>query len=130
MFPLLNLPYKLHERKHITYSLRKPKQIAVMKPPFKGQWEQPGRIGVAVSLRNEEGCYWTYREWKEFGGSDQKYFNYHAFYVGYNVTNVVYSTTEIGKRSGGLHPEIFSQLHSLQRLKMTLGKHHYKSFNL
>lgn len=43
---------------------------------------QPGQMGVA---------HWTHKECKEFGGSNQKFFDHHAFYVGYNVMNVFFS---------------------------------------
>ena len=33
------------------------------------------------------GAYWTHRERKEPGSSNQKCFDHHALYVGYNVTN-------------------------------------------
>ena len=48
-------------------------------------------MGVAATPKFKEGAYWTVRERKDFGGSDRKCFDDHAFYVSYNVTNTIYS---------------------------------------
>jgi len=47
-------------------------------------------------------------KWKETEGkeevqkmSDQKCFNHHDLYIGYNVTNVYLSAIKVAKRSGG-----------------------------
>ena len=45
---------------------------------------------MGVTVTPKEGAYWTHMESKELGGSDQKCFDHHAFYFGYNVTNVFY----------------------------------------
>ena len=50
--------------------------------------KEPGQMRVAATPNCKEGAYWTHRERKEFGGSDQKRFDKHAFYFGYYVTNV------------------------------------------
>ena len=46
---------------------------------------------MAATHEYKEGAYWTHRERKEFGGSDQKFLYRHAFYVDYNATNVFYN---------------------------------------
>ena len=46
---------------------------------------------MAATPKFKEDAYWTFRERQEFGGSDQKCFDGHPFYVGYNVTNSIYS---------------------------------------
>ena len=48
-------------------------------------------MGVAATLKFKEGAHWTVWKRKEFGGSDQKCFDDHAFYVSYTVTNAIYS---------------------------------------
>ena len=53
--------------------------------------EQLGQMGMAATPTFKEGAHWTVRERKKFGGSDQKCFDDHAFYVSYNVTNASYS---------------------------------------
>ena len=47
------------------------------------------------------GAYWTHRERKEPGSSNQKCFDYHALYVGYNVTTVF-----LRKSAGGAHLQV------------------------
>ena len=70
----------------------------------------------------------TDSERREFGGSSKKYFNHHAFYVGYNVDNIFYSANEGSKGGLGVCPQkIFSQLQSLECLRMPLCKHHLSS---
>ena len=41
----------------------------------------------------------------DIGGSGQKSFDHHAFYVGYNVTTVFYSTIQAAKGLWGLAPQ-------------------------
>ena len=46
---------------------------------------------MAVTPKWKEGTYWTHKEGKALGGSDQKCFDYHVFYVCYHVTNIICS---------------------------------------
>ena len=46
---------------------------------------------MAAMPKYKDGAYWTVRRRKEFGGSGQKCFDDHAFYVSY-VTNAIYSS--------------------------------------
>ena len=65
---------------------------------------QPGCMGVAATPEYKEGAYWTHTARKEFEGSDQKCFDHHTLYVGYNPTNVFYSAMKAAKGVGGLAP--------------------------
>ena len=62
---------------------------------FQKKGGQPGRMDMAVTLKYKEGAYLTHRGRKEFGGSDKKCFDHHAFYVDYNITNVFYSAIKV-----------------------------------
>ena len=81
--------------------------IAVTKPALKGQAEQPGQMGMEATSKRKVVVYWTQSESKEFGGSDQKCFDHHAFNVGYNATNAIYSTIKAAKGVWGLAPRNF-----------------------
>ena len=82
----------------------------VMKPAFKRQGGQPDQMGVAAAPKYKEGAHWIHKKRKEFGGSNQKYFDYHTFYIGY--------------RGCGAYPQRkFSQLHSLQYRRKPLCQH-------
>ena len=48
-------------------------------------------MGVAATPKFNEGAYWMDRERKEFGDSEQKFSDHHAFYVGYNITCLLLS---------------------------------------
>ena len=50
---------------------------------------------VVATPKCRKGAYWTHKERNKFGGFDQKCFDYRAFYVGYNVTNVFHSTIKV-----------------------------------
>ena len=45
----------------------------------------------------KSGCLVDTQRKKEFGSSDLKCHGHHAFYVGYNATNVFYSVRKAGK---------------------------------
>ena len=77
---------------------------------------------MAAASKNIEDVYWTRKEKKEFGESDQKCFDPQAFYVGYNVANVSYNAITTVNGSGGLLQEKFLQLHSLQCWRMPFCK--------
>ena len=59
---------------------------------------QPGQMGMETASKCIEGAYSAHGERKQFGGSDQKCFDHHTFYVGYNVTNAFYSAIIAAKR--------------------------------
>ena len=61
-------------------------------------------MGVAATPKYEVGAFWAH---KEFGGSEQKYFDHHTFYVGYNITNVFYSVIKPPKGVWGLTSRIY-----------------------
>ena len=79
--------------------------MTIAKPAFKG-WgggrsdgcdHRNPTISMGVTATPKEGAYWTHMESKEFAGSDQKFFDHHAFYFGYNVTNFFYIEETITK---------------------------------
>ena len=76
---------------------------AVTKPAFKGRGE-PDQMGVAATPKCKMDAYWMHSERKKLGGFDQKHFDHHAFYVGYNVTNVFYSAIKATKGVWELAP--------------------------
>ena len=59
--------------------------------------EQPGKMGVTATPKYKESACWTHRERMGFRGSDQKRFDQHTFYFGYNVTNAFYSALKAAK---------------------------------
>ena len=86
---------------------------------------QPRQMGMTGTREFKEGAYWAHRERKEFKGSDQKCFDHHAFYFGYNVTNVISIAIKMAEEAWGAFPQRnYSQQHSLQYLRMALCKHH------
>ena len=62
------------------------------------------------------------RKQKEFRAFDYQFYYPHALYVGYNVTNALYNRMNGEWGSEGLLPEIFLQMPSIQRWKMSLCK--------
>ena len=52
----------------------------------------------------KESAYWKHKEGKKLGGFDHEFFHHHALYVGYNVTNTLYTTIKAGKGVWGLAP--------------------------
>ena len=60
---------------------------------------------MAATPTYKEGAYWTRVERTELGGSDQKFFDHHAFYVDCNVTNVFYSGHKGSKGDLGAYPQ-------------------------
>ena len=66
---------------------------------------------MAAIPKSKEGACWKNMEAKEFGGFDHKFFNHHALFIGYNVTNTLYNTIEAGMGVWGLAPEKSLQLH-------------------
>ena len=56
-------------------------------------------MGVTATPKSKDGAYWTHSERKKFEG-----FDHHAFYVGYDLTNVVYSAMKTAKGIWGLAP--------------------------
>ena len=52
---------------------------------------------MAATPKYNEGAYLAHKERKEFGCSDQNCVDQHAFYVGYNVTNVLYCAIKAAK---------------------------------
>ena len=37
--------------------------------------------GSGSHTKHQEGAYWAHKEMKEFGGSNQKFFDHHTFYI-------------------------------------------------
>ena len=83
---------------------------------------QPGQMDVAATPKCKEGAYWKHKEREKFIGFDHEIFYHHAFYVGYNVTNIIYNIIKAGKGFGGLPQEKLLQMHFLQRRKIPLCK--------
>ena len=83
---------------------------------------QPGRMGVVATPKYKEVAYWTHKEKEELEGSDEKCFDHHAIYIGYNVESAFYSARKVGKRVLRLTPRTFLQLHSMQNWNMPLCK--------
>ena len=52
---------------------------------------------MAATPKCIESAYWKNKEIEEFEGFDHEFFNHHAFFVGYNVTNTLYNTIKAGK---------------------------------
>ena len=65
--------------------------LPFLRPPTAVVTEQAGQLGVAATPNCEDDVYWTHMEGKKSGGSDQKFFDHHTCYVGYNVVNAFYS---------------------------------------
>ena len=64
-------------------------------------------MGVAATPKCKEGAYWTHRVTTELWDADQKGFDHHAFHVGYNATNIFYSTIKVAKGVWGLADSIY-----------------------
>ena len=76
---------------------------------------------MAATPKCKENAYWKNKEREELGGFDHEFFYHHALFVGYNVTNALYSSIkEWG--SGGLPPEKLLQMYFRQHWKMPLRK--------
>ena len=57
---------------------------------------------MAATPKYKESAYWKHKEGKKLGGYDHEFFHHHAFYVGYNVTNIIYNTIKAGEGFWGL----------------------------
>ena len=68
----------------------------------RSQLSKDGGNHAGATPKYKDDAYWIHKERKEFGGSDQKWFDHHAFYAGYNATNVIYSARKAAYRVWGL----------------------------
>ena len=93
---------------------------SVTKPTLKrwGGGNQTGWIWQPHP-RSKGSAYWKDEEKEEFGDFNYEFFYHHALYVGYNVTNTLYTTLKAGKGVRGLAPR---QINFVQRWEMALRK--------
>ena len=59
---------------------------------------------MAATPKSKESAYWKNKEREELGGFDHEFFYHHTLFVGYNVTNVLYSARNAGEGIRGLAP--------------------------
>ena len=77
-------------------------------------------MSVAATPKYKQGAYWSNES------SDQKYFDHHVFYVGYNVTDVPYSAIKAAEGVWGLVPETVFTITFPTMPESALCKHLYK----
>ena len=63
---------------------------------------------MAATPKYKDGVYWTHRERRKSEGSNKKCSDHHAFYAGYNLTNVFSSTIKAAIEVWGLATRKFS----------------------